>query len=1082
MTSNPYTEATLVQELTSKLLESELGWESVFAQNEDFGKDSLLGRANDSQTVLTRPLRKALERLNPNLPPSAYDDAVRTLTEVNDAETALQANYSKYKLVRDRVKVTYKDAKSQSITKQLTVIDFENPENNDFLCVREFWVRSPIYKRRRADIVLFVNGLPLVQMELKNLHKDLRSAYEENVAIYTRQIPQLYHHNAFCILANGIDARIGAFSSPFEFYREWKRLDEGDKGVVNMETLLRGVCSKKNLIDIYENFILFDQSGGGLVKIVAQNQQYLGVNKAIEAVRNKEKNNGKLGVFWHTQGSGKSYSMVFFTRKVLRKLGGSYTFVVITDRDDLDSQIYHTFVGCGSVAKNDDDSGNRASSHVHLKDMLKSNKDYIFTLIQKFNKRVEAPYSDRSDIIVISDEAHRTQYGTLALNMRKALPNASYIGFTGTPLFKKEDQLTRDVFGDYVSTYDFQRAVEDGATVPLYYDARGEMLHVVRDDLNDLIAQRLEEFEREAIDDPKRADITERLEKELKREYHIITAEKRLDQIARDFVEHYSTAWESGKAMFVCIDKLTCVRMHGLVGKYWIEKIAKTEKELTKATSAEQLAELQRKLAWMKETVMAVVVSEEQGEIEKFSKWGYDFTPQRKLLVDGFMEGKDRVDVETAFRRDNHPFRVAFVCAMWLTGFDVKSLSTLYLDKPLKAHTLMQAIARANRVSEGKTNGLIVDYCGILKHLREALAVFATSRGTGASEEDSKPEEPAKPARESLLQALDEICTEIRVHLHQWGFDIDTLTSMKELDFKFNAGFAQAKDAINTNDQTRKKFGILARELFNRFKASLNVTPEIYGYQDFRRIVNLLYSSLTKDRDNADIDGILKDLQSIVDSAIDTKEMVVKSPPALYNVAKIDFVKLKAEFEKTPNKKSTVQNLKDAIEKRLSLMIAKNASRDRFQQAFEKIVMDYNKEKDRLTIEQTFEALLVLVNELNEEEQRAVRNGLTEESQALYDLLLKPDINSEDIKQVKKVASDLLTEVKSELNRIHDWYKFENTRAEVKVYIHNKLWDDKQGLPPSYSQEEVETKVDALFTHFLTKYPTADPVWMGMAG
>ena len=341
---NRYTEATLVQETTSKLLEQELGWECIFAQNEDYGPNSLLGRLNDSQTFLLRPLRKALERLNPDLPPSAYEDAIRALTEANDAETAIQANLSKYLLVKNRVLVKYRDPKKGQQERRLTVIDFENPENNHFQCVREFWVKSPIYSRRRADVVLFVNGLPLVHMELKNLHKDLRAAYEENVATYYRQIPQLYHHNAFCILANGIDARIGAFSSPFEFYREWKRLDEEEKGAVNMETLLRGVCSKRNLLDIYENFILFDQSGGGLIKIVAQNQQYLGVNRAIEAVRNREANAGKLGVFWHTQGSGKSYSMVFFTRKVLRKLGGNFSFLIVTDRDDLDSQIYHTLL------------------------------------------------------------------------------------------------------------------------------------------------------------------------------------------------------------------------------------------------------------------------------------------------------------------------------------------------------------------------------------------------------------------------------------------------------------------------------------------------------------------------------------------------------------------------------------------------------------------------------------------------------------------------------------------------------------------------------------------------------------------
>ena len=1073
--NNRFDEATLVQDTTAQFLEKELGWESVFAQNEDFGPNGLLGRAHDGLVVLTRILRSTIERLNPGLPDSAYDDAVRTIAETNSADSVLQTNQSKYNLVRDRVKVSYRDARGVNRTEKLMVIDFDNPESNHFLCVREFWVRSPLYGRRRADVVCFVNGLPLIHMELKNLHKDLLAAYDENVATYRRLIPQLYHHNAFCVLSNGVDARLGAFSSPFKFYREWKRLVEEDAGSVDMETLLRGVCSKHSLIDLYENFILFDQSDGEVIKIVAQNQQYIGVNRAIQSVKNREQNKGKLGVFWHTQGSGKSYSMVFFARKVLRKLGGNFSFVVVTDREDLDSQIYQTFVGCGAVTQTDDDQGNRAASGIHLQAMLGKNKDFIFTLVQKFNKKVETPYSDRSDIIVISDEAHRTQYGTLSLNMRAALPNASYIGFTGTPLFKAEDQLTREVFGEYVSTYDFQRAVEDGATVPLYYDARGEQLKVVREDLNDLIAAKLEEFEREAANDPKRIDVTEKLEKELKREYHIITAEKRLDQIAQDFVDHYSTAWESGKAMFVCIDKLTCIRMHALVMKYWKLKIIALEKESEKVYNAEDMPAHRRKILWMKETLMAVVVSEEQGELEKFANWGFDFTEQRKLLRDGFSEGKERIDAEIAFRKDANPFRVAFVCAMWLTGFDVKSLATLYLDKPLKAHTLMQAIARANRVHEGKTNGLVVDYCGILKHLREALAVFATVR-TAGSPAGGESQGPAKPARETLLAEMDEICEEIRSQVKQWGFEFDRI--FIESGFKLNACINDAKNAINTNDQTRKRFGILSRELFGRFKATLNITPEIYKYQDFKKVVSLLYNSLTDDRNNANIDEVMKELHAIVDSAIETKVNVVKTPSIQpYDISKIDFEKLKKEFEKVPNKNNTVQCLKDAVEKRLSLMVAQNAGRDRFQEAYEKIVIQYNKEKDRHLIEQTFAALLQLVKELDYEDRRAVREGLTEESQAVYDMLLKSDISADEIKQVKKAASDLLDDIKIELGKIHDWQNSPSTRAEVKVFITNHLWDDKRGLPSSYSDADVNSKVEQVFLHFLTKYPGPEPIW-----
>jgi len=640
---NLYTEDTLVQQTTTEYLEQQLGWESVYAYNtEDFGPDSLLGRNSDREVVLTRYLRAALVKLNPDLPEAAYDEAVRQL-----------------------------DEKGERVRRRLRVIDFDHPEENHLLCVRELWVRGDLY-RRRADIVGFVNGLPLLFMELKNIHRDIRIAYERNLNDYKDTVPHLFHHNAFVVLANGVDARIGSVFSRFEHFQEWKRLAEEDPGVVDMETLLKGICDKRNFIDLLENFILFDDSGSETKKIIARNHQFLGVNRAIEAVKDRKNRQGKLGVFWHTQGAGKSYSMVFFTRKVHRKLGGNFTFLILTDREDLDTQIHKTFAGCG-VVDNDRDPC-RAASGEHLNELLTQHKAYVFSLIQKFNKKVEPEqsYSNRDDIIVITDEAHRTQYGVLALNMRNALPNASYIGFTGTPLFK-DDEITRRVFGEYISTYDFQRAVEDGATVPLYYDTRGDKLGVAVGDLNERIAEKLEALEIENI------DVEQRLEQELKRDYHIITAQNRLDQIARDFVQHYSNAWESGKAMLVCIDKITCVRMYNLISRYWEERITELEAELDKADDEQEEAYRRRQINWMRETRMAVVVSEEQGEVEKFRKWGLDITPHRRLIKKGMelpeslrtrpqFRNLQRMELDDAFKEEEHPFRIAIVCAMWLAG------------------------------------------------------------------------------------------------------------------------------------------------------------------------------------------------------------------------------------------------------------------------------------------------------------------------------------------------------------------------------------------------------------------------------
>jgi len=1064
-------EDTLVQQTTADYLRDELGWESIYAYNtETFGPKGTLGRASDREVVLTRYLRASLEELNPGLPEDAYHQAVRQIVEYSSIQSMLATNREKYALLKDGVQISYRNEKGELKKHRLRVFNFEEPEKNHFLCVRELWVRGDLY-RRRADIIGFVNGIPLLFMELKNVNKDIRVAYEKNLADYKDTVPHLFHHNAFIVLANGVDAKVGTVSSRFEHFHEWKRLHEEEAGAVNMETLLKGICDKYNFMDLFENFILFDESSGALVKILARNHQFLGVNRAMEAVKNRQERQGKLGVFWHTQGSGKSYSMVFFTRKVHRKLGGNFTFLICTDREDLDTQIYKTFAGCG-LADNDRDPC-RASSGEHLKELLGQHKAYIFTLIQKFNQDVdpEEGYSHRDDIIVITDEAHRTQYGRLALNMRNALPNASYIGFTGTPLFK-DDEITRRVFGDYVSTYDFQRAVEDKATVPLYYDARGDKLGVATNDLNERVAEKLEELEIEDI------DVQQRLEKELKRDYHIITAEKRLDQIARDFVEHYSTAWETGKAMLVCIDKITCVRMYNLIQKYWQERITELESKVSEASDEQEEVYRRRQINWMRETQMAVIVSEEQGEVDKFRKWGLDITPHRKLIKEGFetVDG-ERIDVESAFKKEEHPFRIAIVCAMWLTGFDVPSLFTLYLDKPLRAHTLMQAIARANRVNEGKNNGLIVDYCGILKNLRKALATFAgqgdNGRGGGGGETD-----PAKP-NEELLADLAEAIEFVRTFLKDRGASLDDI--IEKTGFDRNAAILAAKEAANENDMTRKRFEVMCREVFKKFKACLNIK----GVNEYRReydAINIIYRSLQQDREQAEISDIIRQLHEVVDEAITTTPERVAEESAPYNIAAIDFDRLRKEFERSPAKRTTVQNLKQAIEQKLQRLLAQNPLRTDFQKHYEDIVAEYNREKDRVTIEKTFEALLKFVQDLDAEENRAMREGLDEESLAIFDLLKKPELTPRDIKRIKQVAVELLQTLKEEKLKIDHWREKEATRDAVRIAIHDFLWNEETGLPvESYTEEDVNEKTEAVFYHVFRVYPTVPSPFYALA-
>ena len=1063
-----YTEDRLVQQTTADYLARQLGWESVFAHNnEDFGSDSLLGRASAREVVLTRVLRQKLIELNPGLPNTAYDDALRQLTTATASQSLVATNREKYALMRDGVQVSFRTDTGDRARERLRVFDFETPKNNDFLCVRELWIRGDLY-RRRADIVGFVNGLPLLFIECKNIHYNLKAAFERNYSDYRDTIPHLFQHNAVVMFGNGEKAKIGSLTSRWEHFHEWKRLDETEPGVVDMETLLKGVCDKHNFMDLVENFILFDESSDEPKKILARNHQFLGVNRAIGAVLERETRQRRLGVFWHTQGAGKSYSMVMFARKVHRKLGGNFTFLVLTDRDDLDSQIYKTFAGCGVVDHDRDPC--RAASGEDLRQLLAQHKAHIFSLIQKFSRDVGEgqSYSERGDIIVITDEAHRTQYGTLALNLRNALPNANYIGFTGTPLFT-DDEITRRVFGAYVSTYDFQRAVEDQATVPLYYDARGDKLGVAIGDLNERIAEKLGELE---IDD---INTEQRLEQELKRDYHIITAAKRLDQVARDFVQHYSTAWETGKAMLVCIDKITCVRMHRLIKFYWQERIKELTMKKSEATDEQEHSHLTRQIDWMSETRAAVVVSEEQGEGEKFRKWGLDIIPHRRLIKDGmelpealrdkpYFRNTQRMALDDAFKAEEHPFRIAIVCAMWLTGFDVPSLSTLYLDKPLKAHTLMQAIARANRVNEGKNNGLIVDYCGVLKHLRTALATFAGTQPDGGGEID-----PARP-NEELLADLAEAIALVRTFLNERDAPLDNV--IRTSGFKRNNSIMACKEAANENDETRKRFEVLCREVFKNFRACLNVSG-VNIYRDARDAINIVYKSLQQDREWADISDIIRTLHQVVAEAIEDRADSVKEKREPYDISRIDFEQLKHEFERSPTKNTTVQNLRHSVENRLRRLMQQNPLRTDFQQHYEEIVAEYNREKDRVAIEQTFEALFKLVRELDEEEHRWVREGLDKESLAIFDLLKKPALGPAEIRQIKAVACDLLEKLKAEQLRIDQWRDKEATRDAVQVAIYDFLYSDETGLPESsYSEVDVETKTEAVFHHVYHVYPT----------
>ena len=1116
-------EDRLVQATFAEHLEKVLGWKNVYAWNtETFGSDGSLGRTDAKQAVLTRDLRAALERLNPALPASAIDDAVRDLTVYDVSRSTVQHNRDFYRLLRGGVPVEYRDAQGRLKSARARVIDFDNrPGSNRFLAVRELkltGIRTPNYNRR-ADLVCFVNGLPLVFIELKAVYKNIREGFDNNLSDYMDEnvIAHAFHHNAFLVVSNGDHARFGSITSEWGHFTEWKRLDEADKGGLEAEVLLNGMLAPDRLLDIVENFILFDDSKPGATrKVIARNHQVLGVNRAVASVARQERlklefppeqrlrhrvvqlplesrapvdylpapervaepaspytpkgpvnivershpDLGRLGVFWHTQGSGKSYSMAFFAEKVRRKLKGNFTFLLMTDRKDLDGQIYKTFVGCGIAG----DKTPRAASGDDLEKLLRENHRYVFSLIHKFNRDVDPkqPYSERDDIIVISDEAHRTQAGRLARNMRCALPNAAFIGFTGTPLFK-QDGLTKRIFGNYVSRYDFKRSEEDGATVKLVYENQGEKLGVARTDLNDLIAEKIEEAEL----DPDQEALLEKL---LGKDYEVITADERLDKIAIDFVEHCATRWELGKSMLVCIDKITCARMLQRIVPPWqakaesVRSAADAKRADAQAagdkTSRAALEEAAQQLAaqadWLDETIVEIIISEAQNEVKDFAKWGFDIIPHRARIKQGFETADgQRVDVETAFKSPAHPFRVAIVCAMWLTGFDVECLSTLFIDKPMKAHTLMQAIARANRVYPGKDFGLIVDYNGMLKSLREALAQYALGDdGTG----DEEIVVPIEERLQDLIEAIE--ATE--AHLRQLGFDPAKLVG--STGFARIKGLKDAVEAVYSSDDAKRRFEVLARQVFIRFKALL-MEPSVFAYSERHDNIEAIYKKLTERRDAADVTTLLKQLHRIVNEAIRTQAPGDDQAEGLtFDLSKVDMEKLRDEFGKKVRHKATaLHDIREIIEQKLAEMLARNPLRMDYQEKYEEIVANYNREKDRVTIEETFRRLTELMDELDEEQKRAVEEGLNEDELALFDLLKKDNLAKTERERVKQASRDLLASITVRLSELDRFWEKEQTKADVEVFILDELYTN---LPtPPFTAEEKKAVAAQVYAH-----------------
>jgi len=1059
-----YSEDYLIENTAIDLFHSQLGWDTALAFNkETFGEGSTLGRLNKKEVLLKRIFLEKLAEFNPGLPQKAYDEAWQKLSSESITKSLAEINFEKYQLLRDGIPVDFINEKGQQVkNKTLKVFDFENPENNNFLAVRQLWIQGKSNRERRPDIIGFVNGIPLLFIELKAAHRKLENAYNDNFTDYKDVIPKLFYYNAFVVLSNGIESRIGSVTGKYQHFHEWKRITEEEDGIVALDRIIVGVCEKQRFMDLFENFLLFDNSLGKVIKLIARNHQFIGVNKAIRNIQNKDQlyklgkisaeEKQKLGVFWHTQGSGKSYSMAFMSQKIHRKFTGSYTFLIVTDRNELDTQIYGTFSGIGAVPqiKAGARDSLKANSGKHLRELLSSEHRYLFTLIHKFN--FDEVITGRENIIVISDEAHRTQGGQLAMNLRNALPNASFIGFTGTPLFK-DDEITKRIFGDYVSRYDFKRSVDDGATVPLYYENRGEYLGLKNPVINEQI-RAIIDAESEDLDSDQRSS----LEQLFAREYPILTARKRLDAIAKDAVWHFCNRGYKGKGMYIALDKLTAVRMYDLITHHWKKYVEQLEKEVAKGKYGDQeLLEKSRELQWIRETEICVVISSEQNEIQKFQKWDLDIEPHREKM--------NTQDLETRFKDENDPFRFVIVCAMWITGFDVPTLSTLYLDKPLKSHTLMQAIARANRISEGKNNGLIVDYIETYTALLDALAIY----GAGGKDDGSggNPEPPVKP-KEELIRLLDEALVATETFLHEEvNFDLHELISANGL--KKLAAIEKAINAVYTNDETKRKFQILAREVFKKYKA-LQPDKVLNQYAPRKNAIDIIYTAIEEKIVGADVTEIMKKIQEVVDESI---ENMVHEPglatEKIIDLSGLNFDMLEQYFLKTKNKNTAVQMLKELIERQLKKMVGRNPLTVDYYKRYQEIIEAYNRGKDEVVIKETFRKLIELVNAYSEEEADTKREGLTDEQKAIFDILrLGKKLEEKEKKEIKKISVQLLDELKKEKLKVEQWADKTVTAAAVFNYVSKTLFEV---LPyPTYQTDEIDLKTNLVYEHLKHQY------------
>jgi type I restriction enzyme R subunit len=995
---------------------SELGYTILHGPEIAFGEPATERRdPNYRDVILERRLSQALERLNPGLPNAAIVEAQRKLLRA-DGPSLIARNHRTHLLLVDGITVEYTRADGSIAGAQVKVIDYENKDNNDWVAVNQFTVAEGQHTRR-PDVILFVNGLPLVVLELKNPADEdatIWSAFNQ-LQTYKHQIPALFNYNALLVISDGLEARVGSLTADTERFMPWRTIQGEELAPASMpqlQILTQGLFEKRRLLDFIRYFVVFENDGKEVVKKIVGYHQFHAVNKAVQTTIQATREGGdrRAGVVWHTQGSGKSLTMVFYAgRLVLDPEMQNPTIVVITDRNDLDGQLFGTFSRCHEVLRQ---TPEQAEDREDLKARLAvSSGHVVFTTIQKFMPLAGEHYpelSDRRNIVVIADEAHRSQYDFVdgfARHMRDALPNASFIGFTGTPI-EKTDANTRQVFGEYISIYDIQRAVEDKATVPIYYESRLAKLELSDADKPKIDAD---------FDEVTEGEETQRREK-LKTKWAaleaIVGTEKRLDVVARDLVQHFEDRQEAnyGKGMIVCMSRRICVDLYSAIIKLRPE--------------------------W-------------HGEDDAAGKLKVVMTGAATDPLDWqqHIRDKRRRDVlALRFKKAKDPFQLAIVRDMWLTGFDVPCLHTMYLDKYMRAHGLMQAIARVNRVFKDKPGGLVVDYLGVAQELKHAMATYTESGGKGKT---ALPQEDAVAA---LLKHY-EVCRGLF-----YGFDwtawtagspaqkLSLLPNAQEHILKLEDGKKRLTDAVK---QLSAAFALAVPH-----PSAMHIRDDVGFFQAVRSVLNK--TTPQQERTEADLDHAIRQIVSQAVASTDVMDIFeaagLKKPDI--SILSDQFL---AEVHELPQKNLAVELLKKLLLGEIKTRSRRNVVQARlFSDLLEKTIRKY--QNRAVETAQVIEELIGLAKHMHEEENRGAALGLNEDEVAFYDAL---ETNDSAVKvlgdeTLRTIARELVETVQR--NTTIDWTIRENVRANLRVLVKRIL--RKYGYPPDKQEKATNTVLE----------------------